>query len=43
MQGHILFFNATYIKKELTLRTAKDLGLTVSVVGPKLDQVQICV
>lgn len=38
MQGHILFFNATYIKKELTLRTAKDLGLTVSVVGPKLPK-----
>jgi biotin carboxylase len=33
---HILFFNATYIKKELTLKTAKDLGLKVSVVGPKL-------
>ncbi|NOJ73791.1 ATP-grasp domain-containing protein [Paenibacillus alvei] len=36
MQRHILFFNATYIKKELTLSTAKDLGLTVSVIGPKL-------
>jgi biotin carboxylase len=36
MRKHILFFNATYVKKELTLKTAKDLGLKVSVVGPKL-------
>ncbi len=36
MNKHILFFNATYIKKISTLETAKDLGLKVSVVGPEL-------
>ncbi|RIJ62856.1 MULTISPECIES: ATP-grasp domain-containing protein [unclassified Rummeliibacillus] len=35
---HILFFNATYIKKILTLETAKRLGLKVSVVGPSLPE-----
>jgi len=38
MNKHILFFNATYIKKLLTLKTAKDLGLTVSVIGPDLPE-----
>ncbi|MFZ3579525.1 ATP-grasp domain-containing protein [Virgibacillus sp. DJP39] len=38
MSKNILFFNATYIKKEKTLSTAKDLGLIVYVVGPTLPQ-----
>ncbi|MCR6615143.1 MULTISPECIES: ATP-grasp domain-containing protein [Bacillus] len=38
MEKHILFFNATYIKKISTLETAKNLGLTVSVVGPELPE-----
>lgn len=38
MDKHILFFNATYIKKILTLETAKKLGLKVSVVGPSLPE-----
>jgi biotin carboxylase len=33
---HILFLNATYIKKERTLAAAKEMGLDVSVVGPEL-------
>lgn len=38
MEKNILFFNATYIKKILTLKTAKDLGLNVTVVGPDLPE-----
>ncbi|MEC1259832.1 ATP-grasp domain-containing protein [Bacillus swezeyi] len=38
MKKHILFFNATYIKKISTLETAKNLDLTVSVVGPELPE-----
>ncbi|MDT3427673.1 biotin carboxylase [Paenibacillus forsythiae] len=38
MGKNILFFNATYIKKILTLKSAKDLGLQVSVVGPDLPE-----
>src|ERR1700682_504567 len=36
MGKHILFLNATYIHKISTLAIAKDLGLTVSVVGTEL-------
>ena len=35
-EKHVLFLNATYVMKERTLATAKERGLRVSVVGPRL-------